>query len=188
MVIPKGYQSGDIRSTCADRFGILWSTTYKGNLVKHLGATTVLIKDEDKKAVIVPSAILEALIDPLGGAFLRVSERGYVYDYLHLKAVPNPQTTAAVIEKNELGTVWVKLSQSPQIWVRARLDKHEWPELTQQAVLKWESLLPGRHQIVVQRFDDELSPIGDTQTLMFEVSSASEDVITTQIKPTTPIP
>lgn len=182
--VPQGCTVPDILFPCRDRFGVTWITTKQGGLWKWLDGVAVQVRDKDGTDLLRPCThVRQVLIDTAHNALLRTNfERGGIYFYHVLSTLPPPPFKPATLAGTDVGSALIYLATAPGLRHRWQVDHAEWHPLARRSEIKLQGLSAGAHQVNVQYFDPELTPLAETQTLAFTIKAASTDEITLQIQ------
>lgn len=180
---PRDCPVKNVVSTSYDRHGIGWLTTQEGGLWKWLDGVAVKVTGHGRSNFLKPlTLIAEVITDADHNAFMRRtgSSSGFLYDILPSKPAPlvKPATVAGI----ESNAAVIQFDPTPGIWHRWRIDHASWQQPAQKAEMKLESLLPGDHQLEIENFDDELTPIGELQIITFNIKAATDAVLSGQIQ------
>jgi hypothetical protein len=168
----------NVTSTCYDRFGVAWLTTAEGHLWKCLDQQCLQILDGTRLQVLKPSTRLSrVLVDAKGNAFLQHEGHQAPIEYEQLPAKPATALPPAKVTQLKAGSTTLEAALPAQGWVRLRVNRGKWSPLSQRSSLALDTLQPGQHTVSVQRFDAELTPQGETQSLAFEIKPIEANVL-----------
>ena len=160
----------------SDRFGVTWLVTREGELWKWLDGRGVKLRDIDGSKLWHPNTrVREMLFDAAHNIFLRDLTRfgrEPVCRYEVVYSGPAPGILPAALARVEAGTALIQLHPGKGVWHRWRLDEAAWHPFAQPAELKLESLPAGAYHVDIEAFDEELTPLGDMQTLAFIIKAA----------------
>ena len=176
-----GWGVPDVYERCRDRFGVVWLTTYSGDLWKWLDGRRVRVTDQGNP-VMLPRKIRpkRVLIDPVGNTFLGTGDpTGEIHNLMLTASPPGPSVAAPELVSPQAGAAFIKLSGPPGALYRWRVDGEPWQDLTEVPGNKIDlkKLLPGDHLVHIMAYDADLSALGDLHTMKFTLSAVEGDAL-----------
>lgn len=179
---PKNLSVPNITSTAYDRHGVAWMTQRNGSLWKFLDGAAVRLSASDGLPLLPPhTPIKQVLLDAKGTAMLKQVESGEQMIYQCLSPLPQPPPAKPKTETNADGEPVLLFPSIRQGWHRYRIKGESWSSPTQQPKTVLHSLSPGTHEMEIQSFDAELTPVGKVQSVQIQRNAADDRAIATLI-------